>query len=143
MFFFFILRQGRFCGVLLVVFIEKFETSWEVLQSPKLGFFSSVSEFEKRANVMAKKETVQLRTTLKVSKVHIQWLGCLILSNIKVFCRWKSSNDASDSIFFSFVLKCWEKGQCYGLERNCPTQNNVKSLESSHPTTEWSHFEQY
>ena len=30
-----------------------------------------------------------------------------------------------------------------GLERNDPTQNSVKGLESSHLTTRWSRFERY
>ena len=45
--------------------------------------------------------------------------------------------------FFSSVPKRRKRGQCHDIERNYKAQNNVKGLESSHPATGWSHFEQY
>ena len=53
---------------------------------PKLRFFVSSQNIEKWAtNVVSPKETTQLRTVSNVSKVHIQLLSCLVLSNFRGF----------------------------------------------------------
>ena len=61
------------------------------------------------ANATTSKETTQLRTMSKVSKVCIQLPGGLIRSNIDVFCPQKLSSEAPDSVF-QFRPKTSKKG---------------------------------
>ena len=46
----------------------------------------SPQNIEKKVNALAYEGRTHLRTMLKVSKIHIQSLGGLILSGINVFC---------------------------------------------------------
>ena len=64
-----------------VSFCEKSRT-----MMPKLRFLVLSQSVEKGAtNAVSSKETTQLRTVSKVSKDHIQLLGGLVSSNVRVF----------------------------------------------------------
>ena len=62
---------------------------------------------------MVQKETVELKTVSKVSKVRIQPLGGLISSNVKASCPQKANSGASDS-------KNRTKETCVSLGENGP-----------------------
>ena len=52
---------------------------------PQLRFLISSQNAEKETtNIVAPEETAQLKTVSKVSKVHIQLLGGLVSSTVKV-----------------------------------------------------------
>ena len=68
---------------------------------PKLRFLVASQNVKNGAtNIVVLKETIQLKTVSKVSKVHIQLMSGLVSSNVRVFfCIQKSNSDVLDFAF--------------------------------------------